>query len=252
MKLSIIIVSYNSAPFLEAGLHSLYDSLKNSTFELFVVDNNSQDTSADLVKTFFPKVRLILNKINIGFGAACNQVLRQAKGEYLLLMNPDVRVHPTTLSEMVSYLQNHRNIGILAPQLRFANGSLQYSCRRYPRFPSHFAKILFSRSPLTSDYLMLDKDHTLIQDIDWSLGAFLLVRKQVIDQIGGFDERFFLYFEDIDLCRRAKQAGWRVVYYPKAVATHLYQQASHRLFSKPFFYHLMSMYKYYRKYGFRQ
>ena len=252
MKLSVIIVSYNSAHFLRGCLQSLLDNLRNISSEIFVVDNNSKDNSLALVRTSFPSVCLIANNKNIGFGAACNQALREAQGEYILMMNPDVHVHPATLSMMISYLQNHKKIGILAPQLRFRDGTLQYSCRRYPVFLAHFIKIIYSKSKIVSYYLMVDRDHNIIQEIDWSLGAFLLVRKRVFEQIGIFDERFFLYFEDVDLCRRAKQAGWRVVYYPKAVATHLYQQSSHRLFSKPFFHHLMSMYKYYRKYGIRQ
>lgn len=251
MKLSIVIVSYNSERFLQDCLVSVYNTLKKITLEIFVVDNNSKDTSVAIVRNLFPKVYLVTNKKNVGFGAACNQALRRIQGNYILIMNPDVYVHPNTLFSMLSYLKKHNGIGILVPQLRFSDGRLQYSCRRSPVLFGHFAKMLFPRSKLTAHYLMLDKDHSKIQDVDWSLGAFLLVRREVFQDIGYFDERFFLYFEDTDLCRRTKQAGWRVVYYPKAVATHFYQQASHTLFSKAFFYHLISMFKYYKKYGFK-
>ncbi len=251
MKLSIIIISYNSAHFLRVCLQSLVDSLKKIPSELFVVDNNSQDNSAALVRTSFPTVRLIANKKNIGFGAACNQALREAKGDYILILNPDVQVHPTTLRTMLSYLEKYKDIGILVPQLRFTDGSLQYSCRRYPVFLAHFIQRFLPNSSIVRSYLMLDKDHSLIREIDWSIGAFLLIRKTVFDQIGFFDERYFLYFEDTDLCRRAKHAGWKIVYYPKAIATHFFHQSSYKLFSKPFFHHLRSMYIYYKTYGFK-
>lgn len=251
MKLSVIIISYNSAHFLQTCLQPLIESLHQIPSEIFVVDNNSKDNSVILVRTLFLNVHLLANTKNLGFGAACNQALREAKGEYILILNPDVCVHPTTLSTMLSYLQNHQKIGILVPQLRFTDGSLQYSCRRYPVFLAHFIQRFFPNSQVVRSYLMLDKDHSVIQEIDWAIGAFLLVRREVFQQIGLFDERYFLYFEDTDLCRRTKNAGRSIVYYPKAVATHYFHQSSYKILSKPFFHHLRSMFIYYKTYGFK-
>ena len=251
MKLSAIYVNYRSSYYLQQSLLLLLASLKNISSEIYVIDNNSWDQRLTTLQQTYPKVQFLRNTHNVGFAKASNIALRRCKGDYVLLLNPDVYVQPETLSSMLHYMNQHSVIGILAPQLRFQNGSLQYSCRRYPTPLVHFLKMIYPRARQVQHYLMKDIDHSSPRDIDWSLGAFLLVRREVLDKIGFLDERFFLYFEDVDLCRRAKRAGWRVVYYPKAVATHLYQQSSHRYFSKPFFHHLMSMYRYYRKYGVR-
>jgi len=142
-------------------------------------------------------------------------------------------------------------VGITSCKLFNQEGTLQYSCRAFPSvFQQLFNRIVPSAA-IVSNYLLRNRDHTVLFDVDWLLGAFLLIRRKTLEDIGSFDERFFLYFEDVDFCYRAKQAGWRVVYNPKAVATHLYKQASKKLFSKPQLYHLQSMVLYYNKHGWR-
>ncbi len=249
MKLSVIYVNYRTSHCLQQSLPLLITSLKKNSSEIYIIDNNSWDDRLSALRQDYPMVNFLRNSHNLGFARACNTALRHCKGNYILLLNPDVYLQPTTLSSMLHYMSQHKDIGILAPQLRFQDGSLQHSCRRYPTPLVHFLNMLYPCARRVQHYLMKNIDHSSPQDIDWSLGAFLLVRREVLDKIGYLDERFFLYFEDVDLCRRAKKAGWRVVYYPKAVATHLYQRSSRLLFSKPFLHHVKSMYFYYKKHG---
>lgn len=251
MNLSIIIVSYNSAPFLRNCLQSLLDALKKISFEIFVVDNASRDTSVAVVKIFYPRVHLIVNKRNIGFAAACNLVLPQLKGDYVLLLNPDVHVRKETISKMIHYMDKHLDIGVMSCKLLNPASSLQHSCRQFPTVLSLLLKRFFPSSKIVADYLLLHKDHNHIMEVDWLLGALLLIQRDVIEQIGLFDPRFFLYFEDVDFCLRAWKHGWKVVYFPEVVATHVHKQASRKLFSREQWYHFKSMISYYLKHGWK-
>ena len=175
----------------------------------------------------------------------------QASGEYLLFLNPDVVVKKDTIKVVLSYLGRNKDVGIVSCRLCNEEGTLQYSCRRFPGLMTQLVKRFFPNSKIVIDYLMVNSDHFKIMDVDWLLGAFLFVRRKVFDDVGLFDENFFLYFEDVDFCYRAKKNGWRVVYYPLSVATHMHVRASRRFLSKEAFHHLRSMFHYYNKHGWR-
>ena len=250
MKLSIIIVSHNSSSFIGSCLTSLIHSRLKST-DFFVVDNNSSDDSLALIKHLYPFVKIIENKKNFGFATACNQAIQQTKSDYVLLLNPDVYVQKNTLQLLLNYMDKHPSVGISACKLLYENGNLQYSCRTFGSVLSRILATFSPKSAKVASYLMKDYDHKEPKKVDWLIGAFLLINKKVFRDVTLLDERFFLYFEDVDLCKRVAAAGWDVVYYPKAVATHTYKQASKRFFSKEQFYHLKSMFQYYMKHGWK-
>jgi GT2 family glycosyltransferase len=235
MILTIIIVSWNTRELLDKCLDSLRSevmsqSLGPSNVEVFVVDNRSQDGSADMVADRHAWVKLITNEENRGFAAANNQALSIAKSPYVLLLNPDTEVGQGTLGTLIQFLNEHPRAGIVAPQLLNSDGSVQRSCRKFPTFAGMSFELLgFSRiMPSVSrfrEYKMLDWNHDEERQVDQPEGACLLIRKCLLDQIGLFDEGFFMLFEEVDLCYRAKEAGWEIWFTPKAKVIHHYGQS---------------------------
>ncbi|MEI7490863.1 MAG: glycosyltransferase [Bacteroidota bacterium] len=220
MKLSIIIVNYNVRYFLEQCLHSVQNACKSLDAEVFVVDNSSVDGSVKMVREKFPDVILIENKDNLGFSSANNQAMRIANGEYILLLNPDTLVEDDTLRKVVTFMDEHPDAGGLGVKMIDGKGKfLPESKRALPTPVVSFYKIfglssLFPRSRIFSQYHLgyLDKDK--VHEIDVLAGAFMLLRKRVLDEIGLLDESFFMYGEDIDLSYRITQAGYKNYYYP--------------------------------------
>ncbi|MCX6282732.1 MAG: glycosyltransferase [Bacteroidetes bacterium] len=220
MKLSIIIVNYNVRYFLEQCLHSVQNACKSLDAEVFVVDNSSVDGSVKMVREKFPEVILIENKENLGFSSANNQAMRIANGEYFLLLNPDTLVEDDTLRKVVTFMDEHPDAGGLGVKMIDGKGKfLPESKRALPTPVVSFYKIfglssLFPRSRIFSQYHLgyLDKDK--VHEIDVLAGAFMLLRKRVLDEIGLLDESFFMYGEDIDLSYRITQAGYKNYYYP--------------------------------------
>jgi GT2 family glycosyltransferase len=179
-------------------------------------------------------VRLLVNKRNVGFGEGNNAALPHTTGRYVLFLNSDTEVTEGALAAMARFADSQPDIGILGPKLLNGDGSLQYSCRRYPNLGTGFFRNtplgrLFPHNRFTTDYLYQDWDHNTPRDVDWVSGAALMIRRTLLDQIGGFDTTFFMYCEDVDLCWRANHAPleeegcptWRVTYFPDAVIYHL-------------------------------
>ena len=224
VKLSVIIVSYNTRDVLMRCLESVFAHTEGLVLEVIVVDNNSIDGSPTMVEETFPAVTLIRNKANIGFAAANNVGLRSASGEFILFLNSDTVVVHDALRKSVSHLLEHPEVGILGCKLLNADGSIQPSARDFPTLWSLFLESLFVyrvlphrgvfRNPWITD---LDTE----QQIDIVKGAFLLTRRSVLDDVGPLDERFFLYSEEQDWCLRANQRGWKAIYWPHAEVFHL-------------------------------
>jgi len=220
MKLSIIIVNYNVRYFLEQCLHSVQNACKGLEAEVFVVDNSSVDGSVKMVREKFPEVNLIENKENLGFSSANNQAMKKANGEYILLLNPDTLVEDDTLRKVVGFMDEHSDAGGLGVKMIDGKGKfLPESKRALPTPIVSFYKIfglssLFPRSRIFSQYHLgyLDKDK--VHEIDVLAGAFMLLRKKVLDEVGLLDESFFMYGEDIDLSYRITRAGYKNYYYP--------------------------------------
>ncbi|MEI6455975.1 MAG: glycosyltransferase [bacterium] len=226
MKLSVVIVNYNVKYFLEQCLHSVVNAINGLECEVFVVDNNSVDGSIKMVKEKFPEVRLIENKDNAGFSKANNQAIRKAKGEYILLLNPDTLVEDDTLRKVVEFMDSHSDAGGLGVKMIDGKGKfLPESKRGLPSPSVSFFKIfgfssVFPKSRLFSKYHLGYLDRDKIHKVDVLAGAFMLLRKDVLDKIGLLDEAFFMYGEDIDLSYRITQAGYSNYYFPETRIIH--------------------------------
>ncbi|MBK7182895.1 MAG: glycosyltransferase [Bacteroidetes bacterium] len=226
MKLSVIIVNYNVQHFLEQCLHSVRKASKNVSLEVFVVDNNSVDGSVEMVKEKFPEVLLIENKKNTGFSYANNQAIKVSKGEYVLLLNPDTVVEEDTFEKVIGFMDAHPNAGGLGVKMLDGKGNfLPESKRGLPTPSVAFYKIfglskLFPKSKTFGKYHLgyLNKDQT--NEVDILSGAFMLMRKSVLDKIGLLDETFFMYGEDIDLSYRIILGGYKNYYFPETRIIH--------------------------------
>ncbi|MDR1182834.1 MAG: glycosyltransferase family 2 protein [Bacteroidales bacterium] len=226
MKLSIIIVNYNVAYFLEQCLQSVYIALKTIDAEVFVVDNNSVDNSVEMLQVKFPEVQLIQNRENVGFSKANNQAIRLAKGEYILLLNPDTVVESDTFEKIISFMDATPDAGGLGTKMVNGRGEfLPESKRSLPVPTVAFYKIfglsaLFKKSKRFGKYHLSYLDPDEINSVEILAGAFMLLRKSVLDSIGLLDEDYFMYGEDIDLSYRITKAGYKNYYFPKTRIIH--------------------------------
>ncbi|HEX2911993.1 MAG TPA: glycosyltransferase [Chloroflexia bacterium] len=231
---SIIIVSYNVASLLADCLNSLIKRPADGlNIEIIVVDNASADGSPDLVRQNFPEVKLVANQYNYGFPRGCNQGLRRARGRYLFFLNPDAALEAGSLQKLVGFMEKQPRAGIVAPLVRYPDGSLQPNRRRFPGPALAFVEstILeryrpFRNLPALRRFKFSDVSPEQAHEVDWIVGAAFLVRREVIEAIGGLDERYFMYSEELDFCRRAKEQGWQIWYEPAAAAVHQEGQSS--------------------------
>lgn len=234
MNLSIVIVNYNVRYFLEQCLMAIDRARRDLQLEIFVVDNGSVDGSSALVKKRFPYVHLIENQQNLGFARANNQALRLCQGEYILILNPDTLIQEDTLVELIGFLREHPRAGAVGCMLINPDGSFQVASRRsLPTAWVAFTRIiglsrLFPRSPVFGRYNLTYRDPGQAGEIDVLSGSLMMLRREAIAGIGYFDEDFFMYGEDIDLCYRLKKNGWSIWYYPATKAIHYKGESSKR------------------------
>lgn len=253
VDLSICIVTRQAKPLLRDCLRSIYDHTQ-TPFEIIVVDNNSQDGTRELLQTEFPQVSVICNDHNAGFTRPSNQALAVSQGKFALLLNNDTIVLPEALDRLVAYMQAFPEVGICGPKVLNRDGTLQKQCRRSYATPwdlfCYFSGLdrLFPQSRLFGRYLMTYADPDATLEVDAISGSCMLIRRAVIDSIGLLDETFFAYQEDADYSFRAKQAGWKVVYYPAAQIVHYGGMGGSRRdpYQSIIEWH-KSYYKYYRK-----
>jgi hypothetical protein len=225
-KISIIVVNFNAEKLLKECLDSLCRETQDTSFDVWMVDNNSHDESVSMVRENFPEVNLIENDDNLGFSKANNQALTKSASDYILLLNPDTVVRDRAIDKMVAFMDAHPDVGISGCRVLNKDGSLQPACRRSVPTPKvafyHLSGLsrLFPNSMIMAKYNLTYLDPDQSHEVDAVSGAFLLIRRAVVDQIGLLDERFFIYGEDVDWCVRAKQAGWKVIYHPEAEILH--------------------------------
>jgi len=225
---SVIIVSWNVAELLLRCLDSLFTGLgsdRASDIEVIVIDNASQDNTALRLREAYPDVQVVVNDENRGFAAANNQGMVLARGRHYLLLNPDTELVGDALARMVSYLDRHPQVGVVGPRLRYPDGRPQSSRRRFPTLATALLEStplqeLLPPNPVLRRYYVEDRPADETQRVDWLVGACLMVRRQVVERVGGLDEGYFMYFEELDWCRRIRQAGWEVVYLPSATVIH--------------------------------
>lgn len=259
MKLSITIVNYNQKYFPKLCVEALKKSKTDFEFEIIICDNDSNDESLEYLKKAARDgyIKLVEPGKNLGYGSGHNFAARKAKGHYLLILNTDITVEENTLQKLVDYLDRHHDVGMIGPKLMYHNGTVQQSCRRNFKFFDLFIKRTMLRKlwPFKKryeKYIMGDFKHDSTQAVDLITGAFMMMPKAVFDKVGGFDERYFLFMEDFDLCRKVHEEGLKVVYYPEAVATHYHKRLSEGsffklLFNKISWWHLASAIKYHWK-----
>lgn len=199
--------------------------------EVIVIDNASGDNTGEMIKKYFPSVKFIQSQKNLGYGGGVNLGIKAAKGRYLMILNPDIVILTNEIGKMINYMDEHPQIGILGPKLINPDGSLQYSCYRFPTFFIPFyRRTILGKLPWlkkkVAHYLMMDWDHTQNREVDWTLGGCWLLRKSAQEKIGLMDERFFMYFDDVDYCRRVWEAGYKVVYFAGTEIVHYHQRSS--------------------------
>lgn len=255
MEVSVVIVSYNSRAVLDPCLQSLKKQNVFDDTEVIVVDNASSDGSPTMVRERHPWVKLIAGRKNVGFSRGVNIGIREARGEYFLILNPDTVVRPDSIERLLEFMKRTPSAGIVGPKLVYNDGTLQYSCRRFYTWKvlvlrrTILGKIL-KNSAAVADHMMLDFDHESTREVDWILGACLLVRRRAVESVGLLDERFFLYFEDVDWCYRMRQKGWKVFYHPEAVVTHSYaRESAQSVINRSVIAHLASLIRYYDKWN---
>ena len=224
--ISVIIVSYNTREVLRKCLQILLQNCNRASTEIFVVDNASEDNSAGMVETEFPQVKLIHSSINLGFGAANNAAFRRACGKYIVFLNSDVFLGRTSLTRSIEKMESHPAVALGGGKLLGKDGSLQPSGRIFPSLTTILLDLtgLSTKYPDSRFFGQFNRTWASSEkpaEVDWVPGAFAIVRKEVLDKIGMFDERFFLYYEEVDLCYRLKKGGYRVQYWPEIEVTHL-------------------------------
>ena len=255
VDLSIAIVNWNTKELLKACLESIFKQTRGLDYEVWVVDNGSSDGSAEMIRKEFPQVRLIENMTNVGFAKANNQILRQSSGEYVLLLNSDTQIIGNAIKELFHFMDAHPEAGAGGCQLLNRDGSLQASCGRFPKLISiffggeivnRFFKKIFKNRTFFAEYGLNEKDHHSFQDVDFVKGCCIILRKSALEKAGLLDENLFMYFEEMDLCYRIKQKGYKILYSPQPKVLHLGGQSS-RLFSETVFRNLNSQEYLFRK-----
>lgn len=218
-KLTISIVNYNAGEYLIKCLESLKSVQKEADFDVYVVDNASIDGSIELAEKKFPQFHFIKNKTNLGFGKAHNLVLEKVRSPYLLTLNPDSEIQPGVLAYMLKYMSSNEDVGLATCKIVKPNGKLDIASHR--GFPTPKASFFYFVLKNDKYYHLTDRDMNKIHEIDSAVGAFMMVRKSVLDKVGYFDEDYFLYAEDIDICFRIKAAGYKIMYVPDVEIKHI-------------------------------
>lgn len=259
---SIVIVNYNQKNLLKQSLRGIDLVKLQVDYEIIVIDNastdNSRETIKQLSKLAIKPFKFILNEKNVGLATACNLGIKEAKGKYILILNPDIVVLENSIENLYQFMEKNPEVGVCGPQLLNPDKSIQPSCFRFPQWHipilrrTFLGKFSWAKRKLT-DYTMTDFDYKKNKEVDWLLGACLMMRKESLEEIGFFDERFFLYFEDVDLCRMMKRAGWKTFYLSSSKMFHYYQRTSAEqegifaLFSKTTWIHILSAMRYFLK-----
>ena len=262
-NISIVILHYRTPQLLKKCLFSILKFYPEIEKKILVIDNFSQDNTIQLLEKKFPEIQILASTYNSGFARGINWGLENVKTKYVLTLNPDIIIKPGSLEKMYSFMEKQPNIVLIGPKLINPDGTIQDSCRRF----MHLMMIFYRRTKLGSlpfikqkvaDFLMKNADHQKIQPVDWIFGAAMFVRMSAIQKVGSLDERYFMYFEDMDWCRRFWESGFKVYYFPKAEFIHYHLRMSAEknglsaLFNKLGRIHLASALKYFWKFKCRK
>lgn len=230
--LSIVVVSWNTCDLLHACLKSIFENVKNMTFEVIVIDNASKDGSADMVEKEFPDAMLIRSQENLGFTRGYNLGLKQAKGDFLMIANSDLELLPGSAAGMMEFLQKHPEVGMVGPKLISPDGTVQVNGQRFPTFLREVLGLTrlyrnrFIRDWHDMNLGPLRTDFTVDAEVDALAGACMMMPRSVVEAVGLLDERFFMYYEDVDWCLRVKQGGWKIYYLGDIGVIHVASQSA--------------------------
>lgn len=250
MNLSVVIVNYRTFELTRDTINSILEYSYPFSLEVIVVDNASGDDSLSRLKDYFKdNVKFIASNENRGFAAGNNLALREVSSDYVLLLNSDTIVWENTLENIYDYMENHSDVGACGCRVRLENGDLDKACKRtFPNVKNSFFRLFHIPTKSKDDnYNLTDLPDGEVYEIDCLTGAFMFIRSEALDDSGLLDETFFMYGEDIDLCYRIKQAGWKIVYYGKSSITHLKGASSKKQKNKLIYEFYRAMYIYYKK-----
>ncbi len=262
-----MILSYNTRELLRDCLGSIYQKIKGIKFGVMVVDNGSGDNSREMIKTEFPQVKLIENRDNLGFARANNQAIRQSGARYLLLLNPDTSLANNSCCEMLRFMDEHPQVGILGCRLLNTDGTIQPSNSSFPNLFTEFLRIFQLKRLIPGpglrekvgerlggilgstlrEYFRVYWDSERVREVDWVSGACLLVRRKAIEDVGLLDESFFMYYEDADWCYRMGRGGWKTCYFPFFEIIHYVGKSDSQFNPSTFIERHKSMYHYFSK-----
>ncbi|MBW9156997.1 glycosyltransferase family 2 protein [Clostridium tagluense] len=258
MDVSIIIVNYNTKDLTKQTIQAVIETTNKAKYEIILVDNASRDGTVEAVQEEYPNIKVIVNTENLGFSKANNIGMRQSIGKYVLLLNSDTKVLCNCIDKCFAYMEQHKDICTLGPKINLENGDFDHACKRgFPTPASSFYYMLkfdkffpgnkkYGRYKM--NYLSVDE----VNEVDSLTGAFMMVRKEVIDKIGDLDEEFFMYGEDLDWCYRIKEAGYKVMYYPEAKMIHYKGQSSKKKRTKTIYEFHRAMYLFYNKHYYKK
>ncbi len=254
INLSIITVTMNHLVYVKSLLNSLYHTAKPTiSFELIIVDNCSSDGTVEFIEKNYPNVNLIVNSHIYGFSKNNNIGFENSVGGVIAIINPDIIILPNSIDLIYHYLLNGKNVGMCCPKLLNPDLTRQLSIRKFITPYTLFNRFITagkdeSTNAKVNEYLMKDADYKSPQKIDWALGAVFFIKRETYQMFGGFDENFFLYVEDVDLCLRMKKAGLDVIYVPDSNFIHVHKRSSRKI-NKSTFYHFRSMFYYFWKHN---
>jgi len=254
IEISVVLISYNGREFIEDCLRTTFDSIKNVSHEVIVVDNASSDGTPEIIESKFSKARIIRNDSNLGFAVAVNQGLKAVVGKYILILNQDTRIVGEAIPRLAQKLHDDHKIGSIGPEFIGFDGRLQRSARAFPRYRDLFFEFtglsyLYPRSKIFARWKMGWFDHLTEREVDQPMGAALMVRRDMIEKVGLLDESFGIFFNDVDFCRRIQQAGYINLYFPEAVVEHFVGGSTRKRKARMIIESHRAMFKYFKKYN---
>ncbi|MEP0862077.1 MAG: glycosyltransferase family 2 protein [Ignavibacterium sp.] len=257
IDVSIVIISWKMRDLLERCLKTIFNFTKDLSFEIIVVDNNSEDGTSEMISEKFPQIKLVKNSENRGVAPARNQGIKETTGKYILILDADMELVENSIKQLFDFMERTDDCGIVGCKLVDQNRQLQFSCKRFPTLLAFLFRRLewiesIKNSSTLRNHTMQDWDHNEIKQVDYLIGACQFFRRDVIEKIGLYDDNIFYGPEDIDFCLRAWKAGWKVYYYPLTQIIHHEQRITKKnLFSKISLKHFAGIFYLYRKYNFR-
>ncbi len=232
-SLTIALVTWNSEDEIAECLNMLFHAtsrVPGLKLETVIVDNASTDNTVKTIENFLrvtdQNIVFIKNDSNLGFTKACNQAIHASTGDYIFILNPDTEILDSAVADMMKYLDDHEGVGVVAPQLLSFHRDIQFSCRTFPTYWDMFSEMLmlatlFPKSKFFSIWKMRYFDHNTLKEVDQPMGAALLMKRKVLESVGGLDERFIMFYNDVDFCKRISDAGFKLVFFPEAKVKHM-------------------------------